>query len=297
MKNYPSVSILLPTYNRGSYLPMAIETCLAQDYPNLKIIIGDDASTDDTENIIKKYLSDKRIVYLRNDKNLGFSKNTAKLLYKHTESDFFLQASDDDYFIDSSYISKAVSLLTQYENMVLVHSNIYWVHENKKGLVTANVKDLPEIENGLWYFLNWKNDIYFYTPTVLCKANIAKKLNCFSGDEFSDDWKCWLKFCLNGDIGYINSKVVAYRVHSDNISAVIDIDKNINGALCIKEAYDYAKKLNNLNDKLLNNWFKKNIILYFKLRHDNLLGKDPVSANMFAQRFTMQYPFVSGLPR
>ena len=64
----PLVSIVITNYNREKTIATAIESALVQDYPNLEIIISDNCSTDDSVNIIKKYIDDPRIRFFQNDK-------------------------------------------------------------------------------------------------------------------------------------------------------------------------------------------------------------------------------------
>lgn len=66
----PKVSIILPTFNRASTLPRAVESVLRQDYGDFELIIVDDASSDQTGQVIETF-KDGRIVYVRNSKNLG----------------------------------------------------------------------------------------------------------------------------------------------------------------------------------------------------------------------------------
>ena len=65
------VSIIMPSYNTGIYIKDSIESILAQTYTNWELIIVDDCSTDNTDDIINPYLTDKRIRYLKNEKNSG----------------------------------------------------------------------------------------------------------------------------------------------------------------------------------------------------------------------------------
>ncbi len=67
----PLVTIGIPTYNQQEYLAAAVESALAQQYPNLEIIVADDCSTDETEKIVQPYLLDKRLKYFKNENNVG----------------------------------------------------------------------------------------------------------------------------------------------------------------------------------------------------------------------------------
>jgi len=60
----PFFSVCIPTYNRANFLPQAIESVLAQDFTDFELIICDNASTDNTQEVVEKY-QDKRIRYCR----------------------------------------------------------------------------------------------------------------------------------------------------------------------------------------------------------------------------------------
>lgn len=80
MKTEPLVSILMPTYNRASYLNEAIDSVLDQTYRNFELLVVDDGSTDNTREVVDSYLSDSRVRYLYKEnggqssgRNFGFS--------------------------------------------------------------------------------------------------------------------------------------------------------------------------------------------------------------------------------
>src|SRR5262245_42112985 len=95
-RNKPRVSIGLPVYNGAQYLAEALDSLLAQTYANFELIICDNASTDQTEEICHAYAKrDKRIYYIRNKTNIGASRN-----YMHTferaSAEYFRWATYDD---------------------------------------------------------------------------------------------------------------------------------------------------------------------------------------------------------
>lgn len=65
------VSIIMPSYNTAKFISETITSVLAQTYPNWELIIVDDCSTDDTDAVIRPYLADDRIRYIKNEKNSG----------------------------------------------------------------------------------------------------------------------------------------------------------------------------------------------------------------------------------
>ena len=59
------VTIMIPTYNQAKYISKAIESALNIDYSNIEVIVSDDCSTDNTEEVISKYLEDNRFKYIK----------------------------------------------------------------------------------------------------------------------------------------------------------------------------------------------------------------------------------------
>ena len=93
---YPLVSIGMPLYNADQYLREALDSLLAQDYPNFELIISDNASTDSTEAICREYAArDARVSYSRNEENIGAFRNQNKLMQMAGGKYFMLAAHDD----------------------------------------------------------------------------------------------------------------------------------------------------------------------------------------------------------
>ena len=70
MQNEPLVSVIIPTYNRGRLILDSINSVLNQTYKNIELIVVDDCSTDNTEEILKS-INDSRIKYVKLEKNSG----------------------------------------------------------------------------------------------------------------------------------------------------------------------------------------------------------------------------------
>jgi len=90
----PFFSICMPAYNGEKIITEALRSILLQDYKNFELIISDDCSTDGTGEVIKK-ISDERIKYYRNQKNLGYPKNIQACYERAGGKILFLMAQDD----------------------------------------------------------------------------------------------------------------------------------------------------------------------------------------------------------
>ena len=99
----PLVSIGMPVYNGERFLNEALDSLLAQDYVNFELIISDNASTDETQEICLKYTArDKRVRYYRSKMNMGAAWNFNRV-FELSSGDYFMWASHDDLW-DPRYI-------------------------------------------------------------------------------------------------------------------------------------------------------------------------------------------------
>lgn len=294
MKKYPSVSILIPTYNRASLLDKAVKSALEQDYPNLTVIVSDDASTDNTSNIIAKYLKDARLKYYRNDENLGAVKNVRKIIYEYTNSDWFLLTADDEYLTDISYISKCMSLTDKYENLVLISGNVE-LHFKESGKIHRQTMTRPECVSGKWFFLNWNDYNYPPAPSSIIKTNVFKNFDNLFKNGITDDFEAYLMLCLSGDIGFCKDIAGVFTVHCSNEGiGKLNADNIINSLYCIENPYNYAKNRQVFSKELIENWRKKMIANFLKGRIEQLTtwNNDEKEANRLKKRIKKEFPFV-----
>jgi glycosyltransferase involved in cell wall biosynthesis len=106
----PLVSVVIPTYNRPDYLRLAIASAVAQSYPNLEIIVHDNASPVDPTGIVETF-RDPRITLFRNPRNIGLSANLAEACRKATGK-YVAMLGDDDLW-HPEFIATLVGLLEE----------------------------------------------------------------------------------------------------------------------------------------------------------------------------------------
>ena len=107
----PLVSVGVPTFNGAGTLERALTSVLSQDYPELEVVISDNASTDETEAVCRQFASrDPRVRYLRKPTNCGPTENFMEVL-RQARGKYFMWLGDDDWLADPSYVSKCTSFL------------------------------------------------------------------------------------------------------------------------------------------------------------------------------------------
>ncbi len=119
----PRVSVGMPVYNGAAYLEAAIESVLSQTMPDLELIISDNASTDDTEQICRAAAQrDQRVRYLRLGRNVGANRNY-NVVAQLARAPLFKWAAHDD-LCAPTYLERCLRLLDDHPDAVLAHSRV-----------------------------------------------------------------------------------------------------------------------------------------------------------------------------
>lgn len=183
MQEKPLVSVLMTAYNRASCIGNAIESVLANTYPNFELIIVDDCSTDDTLAIAQQYASkDTRIRVYKNEINLGDYPNRNKAAsyakgkyLKYCDSDEELYSFCLDFMVDS---------MEAYPEGALGLSHIH------------DVRRLPYMvsseEAYQWHY--FKKDFFHNAPTstIIRRAEFEKE-GGFGNIRHRGDYDLWLR--------------------------------------------------------------------------------------------------------
>lgn len=207
------VTIMIPTYNQAAYLQQAIESALSQNYPNLEIIVGDDASTDATNSIVSK-ISDPRLTYVRNAINLGRTGNYRNLLFNYASGDFVVNLDGDDYYIDPDFISDAVKLIYRYDNVIMVVARALTKEGDKE---QSSCMASNEIATGREILQRLPNSKYLVMHlAVIYSRKHAIDIGFYRSPALSSDWESIYRLALRGNTCYLNKKVGVWRIHENN---------------------------------------------------------------------------------
>jgi glycosyltransferase involved in cell wall biosynthesis len=123
----PLVTALVPTYNGAAFIMRTLESLAAQTWPRLEILIGDDCSTDDTLEVVRRFAADHPSTrILQRDANLGWLRNSNDLMANARGELMFFAFHDD--VVAPTYVEKLVAALAGNERAVLAFSDME-VHE------------------------------------------------------------------------------------------------------------------------------------------------------------------------
>jgi glycosyltransferase involved in cell wall biosynthesis len=140
--NKPRVSIGMPVFNGENYLEESLDSILAQTYSDFELIISDNASTDNTQEICLKYAAnDSRIRYIRHKVNVGAAKNHNDV-FELSSGEYFKWAAHDD-LCAPEFLEKCVKVLDQDPSIILCYSRTKEI--DKRGTVLREYTAKPNL--------------------------------------------------------------------------------------------------------------------------------------------------------
>jgi glycosyltransferase involved in cell wall biosynthesis len=178
----PLVTVAIPTWNRASALRRALHSVLSQDYPALEVIVGDNASEDDTDAVRRGSAGDGRVRWIRHVSNVGPLRNFECLLEAATGK-YFMWLADDDW-LSSGYIARCVAILSAPDGPVrVVGRAAYWKHGTVVGTEQVQLDSgSPEVRM-LAFYRTVVGNPFFYS---MCRRADASASLPFTGVHGSD---------------------------------------------------------------------------------------------------------------
>lgn len=144
--NSPKVSLGLPVFNGEKFIAKCLDSLLSQSFKDFELIICDNASTDATGEICHNYAKkDSRIIYYRNDKNIGAAANF-NLAFKLSRGEYFKWVAHDD-ICKSEFLEKCVDILENKSNVVLVYSKTKLIDQYDQDIGIYELKKKTDSED------------------------------------------------------------------------------------------------------------------------------------------------------
>lgn len=210
------MSVIIPAFNGGAWLAQAIESALAQTYPNTQIIVVNDGSTDPcTRETAITYLP--HITYIEQEnvgvaaaRNTGIEASTGELIALLDQDDLWLPHK----------LQTQVSILNARPHLGLVHSSFQVINANSRP--TGAIR-LPQRE------YDPLPSLLLQVPIASCTALFPRRLLNETGQfdaalAGSDDWDLWLRIASQGYNFYcVGEPLAQYREHASNTSRNIDL--------------------------------------------------------------------------
>lgn len=207
----PLVSVIMPVYNSEAHLREAIESILNQSYQDFEFILINDGSIDKSEAIIQSYRDD-RIVYVKNEYNLGISRTRNKAL--RLAKGFYIVMADSDDISLPTRIEIQLNFLQKNPEIDILGGQLLLINSTGK-------------EGGTWNYPISSEQIQkailksccIAQPTVMIKRQVLVSVNGYSTlNMVGEDYHLWLRLTKNHLAYNLPELLVKYRIHAANIS-------------------------------------------------------------------------------
>ena len=215
----PLVSIAVITYNHQKFITTAIKSIIAQDYPNFEIVVADDASSDNTVELVQK-LSEKhpeKIRILTTAKNVGPVNNWFQCVTA-CKGKYVIGLAGDDEFLPGM-LSKQVANMEKHPNSAISYADaiVFDVKNNEK-LYNLSGKT-PSKSGGLKIALE---DSIYYSPSIMFKKEFVPKKNIFQNLRSGADLAFYKEIMIiageKAEIHYLPEALYKYQKHDANIT-------------------------------------------------------------------------------
>ncbi len=259
----PLVSVLVPNYNYGRFLPECLESVLSQTYDNFEVIICDNRSSDNSYDIIaeyrKKFLERKIWCDIsQNKRNIGSGGNTEKCFHR-SEGEYFIWLSSDDS-LEPDAIEIMVQALEKYPSAgcVMAHRN----EVDNKGIKKQTV---PFYNQSCFIKGEDQAAVYMMAGIAVSSQILFRKISYLNMLRFkllrfqvAGDWYDNFMMACISDVVYIKRALINYRIHEDNetsnselnLTGIFEHYNMINAFRILADSFGMIKPQQRYNDAI-----------------------------------------------
>ncbi|GFN35843.1 glycosyltransferase [Tepidimicrobium xylanilyticum] len=256
--NKKSISCIIPCHNCQDYIYKTVDSLINQTIKPLEIILVNDASTDNTLDVLKqmevKHPNVIKVIDLETNKGPSYARNFG---VENSKGEYILFLDSDDIaepFLIEKYLFKLNELNKKEDDYILCFSGYIQVNEKDEEIsdVVRGIQVEPEEILGYQLTRN-----YISTSGVLIKKDYFLKTGGFNEEiRYSEDWDLWLRLAQYGGFAYVDEPLVKIRRHGSNLSSKIGKMLGAERAVLKQYSIDFIK--NAIFKRKLS--FQKNVV-------------------------------------
>lgn len=214
----PEISVIIPTFNRSNLLERAIRSVLSQTYRNFEILVIDDASKDNTQEMVEekfKLEMDVGILqYIRNDNNIERSRARNKGM-EMARGEYIALLDDDDFWLPD-HMAILLDYLNRKPAVGIVYSNYMILNEN--GFAEIGIKGIKS-GNGDYYRDLCIRRVLAHNSIHLFRKSVYDHLGGLNINiTYGEDREYFSRMAMNYDVGYIASVTGCIYTHGGTYS-------------------------------------------------------------------------------
>ncbi len=213
----PKVSVCIPCYNNARYLPQAIESVLGQNYNDFELLIIDDCSADGSREVIAEYAArDSRIVFLRNERNLGMVGNWNRCI-REARGEYIKYVFGDDLLCSSDALARMAALLEGDRDIAMVAASRYYIDQDSR--IAHKMSYLPSdlVVEGttIISYTLFENKNIIGEPTVVMFRKDKAGRGFDPRYRQIVDLEMWFHLMEQGKFAFIKDYLCSFRMHQE----------------------------------------------------------------------------------
>jgi glycosyltransferase involved in cell wall biosynthesis len=211
------VTIGIPTRNRAAFLREAVASAQRQTYPHLEILVVDNASTDETAQLVTA-VTDRRFRFVRSETDLGMT-GTFNRVLDLARGDYVVCLCDDDW-LDPAFVDAALGVFHKFPALGLVACPVVARDSTRRELWRYALRGGEYIPSrDMWHrMVTHQNEIGMPSGVMLARAAIAAVGRFDPAFPWLADWDYWIRVFARFPIGYVPRHLAAWRQHGEAAS-------------------------------------------------------------------------------
>ena len=224
----PLVSIMVPTYNHVGFIGAALDSALAQTYPNIEVVIADDGSTDGTMEIVQSYAAKyaDRIVALPSAVNSGLSGviPNCNRAFRACRGKYLCVLEGDDLYLPEKIARQVAWMEEDDRRVVCLHD--FEIFDSVTGAHVANFTDKNRLSTGVGAEDFVSRRVDYGTVSRMVRASVVPAHGSDLRLRVVADW-LFICECLaaGGVYGHVDGVLARYRLHPYNITRMAQLDQ------------------------------------------------------------------------
>jgi len=210
-QSIPTVSIILPTYNRAELIGDAISSVLAQSYGDFELIVVDDGSTDATAEVVDSF-RDPRIVFLQQENRGRAAARNKAIMASRGRYIAFLD-SDDEYL--DQKLDLQVAYMDSHSDIGMVYTSAYCIDERGRPLDRHTY--VASVAGDIYKDVAFFRPVTITLPTVMLRREVLDSVGYFDeAMERFEDTDLWRRVAKRYRVGIIVEPTCRLRTHRQN---------------------------------------------------------------------------------
>ncbi len=214
----PLVSAVVLCYNQARFAVECLEGIRQQGYPNLEIVVNDDASRDNSVEVIETWLKHSGIPYqlLRSTANQGICRSLNNAI-RHARGKYISGIAADDVWLPGKLVSQVRLMESLPETTGVIYADALLMDEKSQPLPGSFIeadgrnRGFKEVPRGNIQLALWADN--FIAPmTTLVRRECYERVGLFDETLFAEDWDMWLRIARHYQFAYSSEPVAKYRI-------------------------------------------------------------------------------------